>query len=312
MTSELPLANLVVAGVTKAGTTSLFEYLAQHPDVFPASLKQTNYFRPAREPGVRPEPLEQYAAYFAGGESHRYRVEASPSYFYSGKHLVRAVDETLDDARVVVSLREPVSRFWSHYRMRGRSHREIVHHTDVARYVAESVAAVRRGEVSPVEYPGLGPVSVGLYGEFLGDWLDVFGPRLKVVFFDDLMSDPRSVVAALYRWLDVDDAVAESVSYAVRNRGVVRRSRRLGRMAQRVGRAGAPVLQRQPKVKGWLRAAHDAVNGRADRGGTLDVVSRRLLQDLYEPSNAAVADALRRNGYTALPPWLAADPVHDR
>ena len=46
--TEPRLPNLVIAGVPKAGTTSLFNYLAQHPDICPSDVKETRYFEPLR------------------------------------------------------------------------------------------------------------------------------------------------------------------------------------------------------------------------------------------------------------------------
>ncbi len=90
------LPNLIIAGVGKAGTTSLFWYLSQHPGICASDVKEIQYFTPLSEgDGVLP-PLSEYARHFAacdrpalpvGGEppvlprreAHRRRDAARPS-----------------------------------------------------------------------------------------------------------------------------------------------------------------------------------------------------------------------------------------
>ena len=115
------LPNLIIAGVGKAGTTSLFWYLSQHPGICASDVKEIQFFTPLSEgDGVLP-PLSDYARHFAAWIDQPYRLEASPQYFHGGKPIVDAMRETLDRPRVIVMFRDPVERLWSQYRfMRSR------------------------------------------------------------------------------------------------------------------------------------------------------------------------------------------------
>ena len=80
------IADLVIAGVPKAATGSLFAYLAQHHDVCASDLKETGYFNhynPQRHSGPVP-PIEEYARHFAHSAGERYALEATPTYSYGG------------------------------------------------------------------------------------------------------------------------------------------------------------------------------------------------------------------------------------
>ena len=77
------LPNLVIAGVSRAGTTSLFRYLAQHPDVGTSDVKELRYFSAVRH-GQPLEPLDMYAAHFKAC-TQAFAVEATPGYFYGGE-----------------------------------------------------------------------------------------------------------------------------------------------------------------------------------------------------------------------------------
>jgi hypothetical protein len=111
------LPNLLIIGVTKAGTTSLFSYLAQHPDICASRRKETEYFSPLRTtPSSRLAPLDDYRRNFRHCQGQRFALEATPNYWYGAQQMVAAVERTLDDPHVVISLRDPVDRFWSEYR----------------------------------------------------------------------------------------------------------------------------------------------------------------------------------------------------
>lgn len=105
------LPNLVIAGVSRAGTTSLFNYLAQHPDVGTSDVKELRYFSAVGH-GQPLGPLDMYAAHFKA-RTQAYAVEATPGYFYGGGALATVLRETCPSVRVVVSLRSPIERCWS-------------------------------------------------------------------------------------------------------------------------------------------------------------------------------------------------------
>ena len=74
----------IIAGVNKAGTTSLFVSLSTHPDVAPSSIKETRYFLPARYGAAARARRRCGTAYFADAGDRPVHLEATPSYFYGG------------------------------------------------------------------------------------------------------------------------------------------------------------------------------------------------------------------------------------
>src|SRR5690348_13644789 len=108
----MPLPNAVIAGVNKAGTTSLFHALAAHPDVTASKVKETHFFDPLKY-GEPTPPLQEYARFFPREATTPVVLEATPGYFYGGDPLATALREALPDARVVVVLREPGERAFS-------------------------------------------------------------------------------------------------------------------------------------------------------------------------------------------------------
>src|SRR5262245_10421681 len=94
--------NLLGIGAAKAGTTSLAEALARHPDVFMPPQKELNCLHY----GDLDERLDEYAAYFRDGQQTRIRCDFSVRYLASPQAPAAAA-RLAPDAKIVVILRNP-------------------------------------------------------------------------------------------------------------------------------------------------------------------------------------------------------------
>jgi hypothetical protein len=300
------LPNLITPGVGKAGTTSLFWYLSQHPDVCPSGVKEPRYFAPI----VLGEPLgpvEEYARHFTGCSNERYVMEASPQYFHGGKPMIAAIKEVLGDPRVIVVLRDPVARLWSSYRF-AKSRLRLPAAESFEGYLAACERILEDRPRRTRENRPFWTLAGGLYVEYLRDWLEAFGDRLRVVFFEHLAADPRVEVAELCTWLDIDDRAVGGFDYAVENRTVMFRSGLLQRIALGLN---SERLRRQRWLKRPLRRMYYAVN-RAPREERMAPEIRLRLEERYRQANRELAVELRRNGYQRLPAWVEAGVSHGR
>ena len=109
------MPNLFVIGAAKAGTTALYDYLAQHPDVFLSRVKEPMFF--SREENYA-KGLDWYeGAYFQGAEHYPVRAEATPHYLYWSEKVAPRIKEAYAERLVkfVASFRDPVSRAYSWY-----------------------------------------------------------------------------------------------------------------------------------------------------------------------------------------------------
>lgn len=109
------LPNLIIAGVGKAGTTSLFSYLSKHPDICTSNIKETHYFSPLID-DKELQPIDDYKKYFCHCDDHRYILEATPRYFYGGVKVARAIYERLGPIKIILVFRDPVNRLFSFYK----------------------------------------------------------------------------------------------------------------------------------------------------------------------------------------------------
>src|SRR5947208_14127778 len=102
------LPDFLIVGAMKAGTTSLAAWLRAHPDVFMPPQKEIHFFDAQWERGV-----PWYADQFAGAPEGALVGEATPAYMVTTAFLDRMAS-VVPNARLLVVLREPVARAWSH------------------------------------------------------------------------------------------------------------------------------------------------------------------------------------------------------
>lgn len=197
------IPNFFIVGAPKAGTTSLYEYLSMHPEVYmPASIKEPDYFSHEeilqQKLYYKTEHItneQKYEALFAGVTNQKAVGEASVSYlFYPG--TASNIYRFNPAAKILIILREPVERAFSHYLMDSRlglldaSFEEIVFQR-----LKHQFAAMYYQQI----------VSLGEYAAQIERYLAVFGPdQVKILFYDHLKSDPEAVMRSIFEFLGIN------------------------------------------------------------------------------------------------------------
>ena len=303
------LANLVIAGVPKAGTGSLFAFLAQHPDICGSDEKETGYFNqynPRRHTGP-PAPIEEYARHFAHCAGERYALEATPTYSYGGLPVIGALRAVLDQPKIIISLRDPTERLWSAYTFQ-RSLGTLGDIGSFAEYL-DVVQSRRRHASDLVPRDGLSGLYIGFYADYIGDWLEEFGDDLRIVFAEDLHRDARASVESLCRWLGIDTEVVADLDLGARNVTRHPRNMRLARAANSLRRRTNKLGVVPPALRRRLRRAYLRINAGGELSERFDPDLRRHVQGLYRESNDLTAKTLAAHGYRDLPAWLGTGPA---
>ena len=222
------LPSFFVVGAARSGTTSLYRYLGQHPEIYMAPKKEVHFFAaehfPYTGPGdewlnmrlIRDE--EQYAQLFAGVTTEK--AIGDPSAYYlclpgTAERIARAVP----DAKIIMMLREPVARAYSSYMHLARDGRENLKFAEGLSREAER------------KQQGFEPLwwykELGLYYSQVKRYLEVFGPEhVKVLLYEEFYADPGQALRDVFVFLGVreDVAIDTSVRYNVSG---LPRSRRL-------------------------------------------------------------------------------------
>jgi hypothetical protein len=291
----------IIAGVNKAGTTSLFVSLSEHPDVVPSAIKETRYFLPARY-GEALEPPSVWNRYFAAAPVRPVRLEASPSYFYGGAAVARAMTEVLERPRIVLVLREPVARaisFFEYQKVRLRFPTELTLDEYLAEADALGDAVGRTPETEKyMAVPG------GRYADWLPEWWDVLGrDAVRIVWFEDLVADGATVVRDVATFLGIDAGRLPDTGLRSENRTTAFRHARLQRIALWGTDTAERWLRRVPGFKRRLRALYFRINGSQESGPPVTDATRAELARRFEEPNARLASLLDDAGL-ARPAWL--------
>lgn len=295
-------ANAVIAGVNKAGTTSLFVSLGAHPQVAPASVKETRYFLPARW-GRPLDPIETYEAYFADATDEPVRLEATPAYFYGGQAVIDEIRAALGSPKVVIVLREPVSRFFSFFTYQ-KARLRIPEDLSLEAYLARADEIGPDGFVTPELERWFG-YQGGVYADWLEAWIAAFGDDLLVIYFERLVADPAATLRQVAGHLGIAPDGFPMADLSSENRTTGFRVRTLQRIALAANRRLEPFFRRHHGLKVRVRGMYLALNAKpVVVGATAD--ARRALEDRYREPNARLAALLIRSGREDVPEWLRA------
>jgi len=270
---------LFVVGVVRGGTTSLADCLAQHPEIFMSPVKEPHFFT-ASEPPLTPviKDEREYLDLFAGASEHL-RGEASASYF-ADPTAAPAIKRVSPDAKILVILRDPIERAASHYWHAVQYGRE-------KRTFGDAVADELAGRPRPGS-----PLYVrrGMYSGSLRQYLEIFGENVHVVFLEELTLRPQEQLMEVFRFLGVEEDVAERITLLRLNAFRLPRPTTGRLVGSEVGRRiGRRLVPRR------YRSHIEALLFRAPERPPIDPTLRRVLNDAYEGDREPLERLLGRN-----------------
>jgi len=273
--------NFFIVGAARAGTTSLYRYLSQVPGIYMSPVKEPKYFCTEDEFGMSaPAPIRakrKYLKLFQGVKNETAVGEASPQYLCDAG-APSLIHEAVPDARIVMSLRDPVERAFSHY---------LVH---------------QRMGIQPLPADEALKLDVyvkgGLYTEPVRRYLDLFGSaRTKILIFEEFVQHGGASVKEVAGFLGIDaeppDGAGEIYNAFARPRGsligMIYRSNALRAAA----RAWLP-----DRLRGGVR---EKILLKKDAKPLMPEASRKFLEAAYRDDVASLEKILGR----ALP-WFHA------
>ena len=213
----MTMPNFLIIGTAKSGTTALYNYLKQHPQVYVSPVKEPKFFAyegeklDFRGPGDRVAnssvvtDIEAYRALFAKASGETVLGEASPLYLYIPKARER-IRHYVPEAKLIAILRNPAERAYSHFSQMVRDGREPL--DDFSQALGAEEERVRDNWAFGWHYKRM-----GFYHAQLERYFDVFGrEQIKVYLYEDLKTDPVGVLREIFRFLGVDDAFVPDMS----------------------------------------------------------------------------------------------------
>lgn len=220
--------NFFLIGAVKSGSTSLYYYLNEHPDIYMSPIKEPHYFSHTDMDfsEFRPKIKERisffdqrkylqssmkklvhrayltswvdYVQLFKNVKNETAIGEASTSYLWSAS-AAKEIKDKIPEAKIIFILRNPIERTFSHYLM------------DLKNGLTSRDFLQALTEDNLVETPTWGKNSMyletGMYAKQVKRYMELFPEtQYKFILFDDFVSQPMSVIKEVYRFLGVDDS----------------------------------------------------------------------------------------------------------
>ncbi|MGK7887811.1 MAG: sulfotransferase [Leptolyngbyaceae cyanobacterium] len=212
----MPLPNFLIFGVQKAGTSSIYDYIKQHPQVYMSPIKETNFLeknwdlvdqerqrqinaeRRARGRHECIDSFDKYQQLFDGVTTEIAIGEASPNYLFHADTSIPQIKRYVPDVKLIAILRNPVDRAYSDYLMHVRE--ETGGHT-----LADQIA----------HFPDIPSFTIrkGFYSQQLSLFFQHFeAEKIKIYLYDDLCANPAGMLQDLYQFIGVDPTFQTDVS----------------------------------------------------------------------------------------------------
>ena len=306
-TNELPaskadstvarLPDFIVIGEMRCGSTTLWEMLDRHPAVAFPEEKELHFFDD--RDGRWSRGVDWYADLFKHIAPDVSAGEATPDYLFHEGACER-IAATVPGARLLVILRDPKERAWSHYWHNIRRGRETLGFDEAMKAEAGRMESPDVAVRSHFSY-----VTRGHYVRRLEHFARVFGrDSLRVIFLEELIAEPERCMREVCAHLGID-AVPEVLTCMPpqRNKADYPRWPALSALTRRMMKA----VRTNPLLAGPAAAFAKATRPlRTYSGQTrMDPETRARLAELYRGSDVELGAWLGREV-----PWAAKSPKH--
>ena len=208
----MTLPNFLIIGAAKSGTTALFNLLGQHPEIYPSSHKEPNYFAFAGQKVDFQGPgdgaynrscitdLPTYERLFAPVKPyHKAWGEASTVYIYQPETAQR-IQALVPDVKLIAVLRNPVGRAFSSYQHLVRDGYETLSFEDA---LAQEETRIQANWQHLYHY-----TRQSIYAPQLQPYFELFDrAQMRVYLYDDFKTAPETILKDVFQFLGVDENV---------------------------------------------------------------------------------------------------------
>lgn len=281
----MTMPNFIIIGAAKAGTSSIFQYLVQHPQIYGCPIKEPSFFAFAGEsvnysgPGdylFNQSVVTTYDAYESlfDGVTNEFAIgEASVVYLNNKKAAVN-IKRYVPRAKIIVVLRNPVDRAISSYSHLVRDGFESMGSLSEALAVEE--LRIQNNWQHLWQYQRL-----GFYCDALRNYFSLF-PReqIAVYTYDALTKDPQGLLTEIYAFLGVDQSFHPDTSYRHNVSGIPR-SRMLHRLLMQksvVKDLLKPFIPKELRLSMQMKITRRNIDA---RGINVSEAERKYLKDKF-------------------------------
>lgn len=209
------LPNFLIIGAAKSGTSALYRYLGQHPQIYMSARKEPHFFsfnsrtKFTQGPGdtipLAITEFSEYCSLFEGVTDETVIGEASPTYLYVPGTAER-ISKTLPDVKMIAILRQPVERAYSAYMHVVRDGREPV--SDFCKAIYEEERRIEDNWGPIWHY-----INGGFYYKQLMRYFSLFSDsQVKVILYDDFKENALKTIKGVFDFVGVESNFSPDVS----------------------------------------------------------------------------------------------------
>ncbi|HYI21524.1 MAG TPA: sulfotransferase [Candidatus Limnocylindrales bacterium] len=301
----IPVPNLFIIGAPKSGTTSLYEYLKGHPEIFMSVVKEPCYF--ARDLAlddsgnflVYERDKDLYFDLFKEAGDAKRLGEGSTRYLYS-KEAPALINEASPDARIIAMVRNPIDMAHSLH-----AHKLAAGTEDLDQFEDALAAEADRDDGKRIPAHSNPLLSTyrdrARFGEQLPRWFDAIGrDRVHVIVLEDMIRDPEEEFRRVLEFVGVDPTWRPE-SFAAHNTAHSARSRSIrrvlnGRIPQWFVWGLMPKVIGDTRTRGMVRNfRHSWFHRKPITKDPLSPELRRQLEDEFMPDVKRLSELLGRD-----------------
>ena len=299
MKTKLP--NLVIGGCHKAGTTSIFNYLKDHPEISFGDKKEIHYFTPLRYGGSK-EELSYYESFFkSSSQKTKYLLEASPSYLYGKEKIVSDMFNVLDNPKVIFILRNPTKRFVSYVKKR-ISEGTLSDNLDFLEFVNESY---KLSFEKDIDLPVNRVFREGCYDKYLEYW-ESNSDNVSILYFENLVSNPRNLLKGLCTNINISTKFYETYDFDVSNKFQPIGNINFHKQALKINKFLESFMMKNKEFKKIINKIYFSLNKRKNEYSLRNYDEAvKLLNNLYKNENKLLRERLLKfKSIGPLPEWV--------
>lgn len=301
MNQEIAGPNFFVVGAQKCGTTSIYEHMRKHPQVFLPEIKEPEFY--SSKPGAGKilyaqncGSLEAYRLQYRGSEAYLASGDFSTGYLWD-PNAPKRIHDVCPEAKIIVMLRDPVVRAHSAYLMLLRDG------LDSSPSFSE---AMRRDKARDDTswFTAWHYVEAGMYYAQVKRYIDLFGSdRVLVLMFDDFVKTPLAVLTGIARHIGIDPEPFNALDLSeVHNSFKLPRSIFFYRILRNEHIMKLRHSLLPSAFQRWLKSNSLLYNTQKP---PLDLESRSYLQQVYAPDIARLENLLGRKLPELRKSWVA-------
>ena len=287
MEIKKPNINLFIVGAAKSGTTSLYNYLAQHPDIYFPNVKEPNYYSDAEahNPSAYIKPKKgkfyhnkiikdanvYYSLYDEVG-NQKIVADASPSYLWD-KLAANRICKDFPEAKVIMILRNPIQRAFSHFLMDLKDGNQS--ETNFKQAILNDVKIEPKIWGKAHLY-----IDIGQYYNQVKTYFDTFGKsQVKVIIYEDFIKDTANHLKEICQFLNIDANYIDNIDYnKVHNPYVVPKSKLSKLLLKYKNKVGLLKVILPNPIKVYL---NEKVFFKQEKKPTLQLEDKEYLQGIF-------------------------------